>query len=363
MWIPALVFTSVLIVFLMAVFFFAPRMTDDQRKILLLLYALLAGCSTVFLGGTALLDLGSESEKGVKLGFSATAGVAVFALCYLFPPYFLRAGSGGVPDPGAPRDEGPTPAEKGKRIDSEIAHRLAALPALLQDPFTFTQLHTAKAAVSGKAEPHPSKRGKLGEFVPLFGEFADRGLFELLWELHELVPASEKEPLGRALGSAKKLPAYLNYDHLIRVAPVGEEDSKWKMAPQFTEPYRELLRGFAAARWPVTLAGGDGPSRTATAPPVESEGQGGRGGSAEPEEPEDDDAAYLWKRLETLERNLKHYLDQIEHAGGKAHADISVLNSFGDTVATIKRVLDQLDKLDPQQAAKQRDRLKGFWES
>jgi hypothetical protein len=93
MWNPALVFTSVLILFLIVAFFRTPPqgLTRDQRTILLLLFALLAGFSTYFLGGAALLELTGDIYRGVKLGFSATAGIAVFVFCYLYPPYFFRS--------------------------------------------------------------------------------------------------------------------------------------------------------------------------------------------------------------------------------------------------------------------------------
>jgi len=96
MWIAALVFTSVLIVFLMAVFFLTPNMTPDQRRIVHFLFPLLAGFSTFFLGGSALLEFASGMAQGAKLSLSATAGVAVFFACYLYPPYFLRLASAGV---------------------------------------------------------------------------------------------------------------------------------------------------------------------------------------------------------------------------------------------------------------------------
>ena len=88
-WIPALVFVSSLIVFLIVAFFQTPTMTEDQRRIMLLLFALLAGFSTFFLGGTALLEISEKTSQGTKITLSATAGIAVFVLCYLYPPYFI----------------------------------------------------------------------------------------------------------------------------------------------------------------------------------------------------------------------------------------------------------------------------------
>lgn len=89
-WLPALIFTSALVLFLIAAFFLKSNMTPDQRTIALLLFALLAGFSTAFLGGTVLLEITGNTSQGRKFGLSATAGVAVFVLCYLYPPYFFN---------------------------------------------------------------------------------------------------------------------------------------------------------------------------------------------------------------------------------------------------------------------------------
>ena len=88
-WFPALIFVSSLIIFLIVAFFQTPTMTEDQRRIMLLLFALLAGFSTFFLGGTALLEISGKTSQGINLTLSATAGIAVFVLCYLSPPYFI----------------------------------------------------------------------------------------------------------------------------------------------------------------------------------------------------------------------------------------------------------------------------------
>lgn len=66
-----------------------------------------------------------------------------------------------------------------RRLDIEIAHRLQQLPVLSRGVITYTQMHTAKGAVFGKAENHPQV-GKLGEFEPIFPEFLGRTLFFLI---------------------------------------------------------------------------------------------------------------------------------------------------------------------------------------
>jgi len=133
-------------------------------------------------------------------------------------------------------------------LDLEIGHRIAPLRLLLGEVFTFTQLHTAKGAVNGKAEHHPTV-GKLGEFEPLFPEFQDKNLFVLIWELRKIISDREKETLAKAIESARRLPSF--FDKLVMVAPVGEDDSKWRMDPKFLDQYREVLKGFEIDQWNI----------------------------------------------------------------------------------------------------------------
>jgi hypothetical protein len=90
MWIAALVFTTTLIAFMITTFFLTPTFTVDQRRTVLFLFPLLAGFSTFFVGGSALIEVTGEIATGTKISFSATAGIAVFVLCYLYPPYFFK---------------------------------------------------------------------------------------------------------------------------------------------------------------------------------------------------------------------------------------------------------------------------------
>jgi hypothetical protein len=148
------------------------------------------------------------------------------------------------------RDKLSTSAGIRQMLDLEISHRITSLPILLEDSFTFTQLHTAKGSIHGKAEQHPSV-GKLGEFDPLFSEFKGRSLFSLLWELRQIVAEEEKEVIGSVLESAKRLPYF--FDKLILLAPVGEDDSKWQMDPKFLTQYINVLQSFDIGRWSAQL--------------------------------------------------------------------------------------------------------------
>jgi hypothetical protein len=67
-------------------------MSPDQRDVSYRLFALLSGFATFFLGGSALFTINVPASDRLKLAFSATAGVAVFAFVYTRPPYwFVRA--------------------------------------------------------------------------------------------------------------------------------------------------------------------------------------------------------------------------------------------------------------------------------
>jgi hypothetical protein len=87
-WIPALCFAFLLIIFLIAAFFVTPSLTPDQRDLVRLLFSLLAGFASLFLGGAGLLKLGWPTTKPVTLSLSATGGIAVFLFTYLNPPYW-----------------------------------------------------------------------------------------------------------------------------------------------------------------------------------------------------------------------------------------------------------------------------------
>jgi hypothetical protein len=81
-WIPALAFSSLFCAVLILTYFLTPAMTGDQKSLVRLFSALLAGFSAVFMGGTALLKLEFPQNSSPKVILSATAGVAVFAFVY-----------------------------------------------------------------------------------------------------------------------------------------------------------------------------------------------------------------------------------------------------------------------------------------
>lgn len=92
-WVPALVFTTSLLGFFIVAYFRTPVMSDDQRNLARLLFALLAGFSASFLTGTALLKFDVPQTPALKLTLSATAGLAILVFVYSVPPYWARSTS------------------------------------------------------------------------------------------------------------------------------------------------------------------------------------------------------------------------------------------------------------------------------
>ncbi len=91
-WVPALVFAGICLLFVFAAFF-RPELNNSQKTIINFVFALIAGFATYFLGGTALLTIAHRPRgTGFNFGFSATAGIAVFALVYFHPLFASTVG-------------------------------------------------------------------------------------------------------------------------------------------------------------------------------------------------------------------------------------------------------------------------------
>ena len=133
-----------------------------------------------------------------------------------------------------------------RRLDIEIAYRLQQLPVLSSGVITYTQLHTAKGAVLGKAEYHPQV-GKLGEFEPIFPEFLGRTLFFLIWELQRTLPPEQRPQLDGPLPQARSLPSF--FDVMVLVKPVSGEDSRWAMPEKDRARFGAALSALQVSRW------------------------------------------------------------------------------------------------------------------
>ncbi len=86
-------FLMLLVIFLICSFFFAPKLTDDQRGTLKFLSALCAGFSGGFLTGGALFEA-HKTAGTTTFGISGTAGCALFLVVWFFYPRVFRLNDG-----------------------------------------------------------------------------------------------------------------------------------------------------------------------------------------------------------------------------------------------------------------------------
>ena len=82
-------FLALLIIFLIASFFFTPRLTEDQRGTLKLLSALCAGFAGGFLTGSALFEM-HKTAGTTTFAISGTAGCALFLVVWFFYPRVFK---------------------------------------------------------------------------------------------------------------------------------------------------------------------------------------------------------------------------------------------------------------------------------
>ncbi len=131
------------------------------------------------------------------------------------------------------------------KITEEVVYRAHFFPVLLKSPFTFSEWKNAEAALTGQEQLRPHGVGRVDEFSPLFTEHKGRSLVSLVWELKNVVSVQHKPEVQAVLELIKQLSPYLEEERLIMMAPVGEEDSKWKMREKEREEFARLLKDFS----------------------------------------------------------------------------------------------------------------------
>lgn len=89
LWI-GLSFAIFLVIFLIAAFFKAKEMTNDQRTILKFLTALCAAFSGALITGDALFKMEGTMENGMKFAITGAAGFALFFTVWFFYPKVIR---------------------------------------------------------------------------------------------------------------------------------------------------------------------------------------------------------------------------------------------------------------------------------
>jgi len=88
-------FAAAVLILLTFIFFKTPVLTDDQRKLLRIFCALLAGCAGVFISGEALFNLSREAGS-TKMAVQGTAGFALFfCVWFTFDPLRRKSGARG----------------------------------------------------------------------------------------------------------------------------------------------------------------------------------------------------------------------------------------------------------------------------
>ena len=119
------VFGSLLLVFLVVAFFLVPKLTRDQRRIMAIISALLAGLLGFFVAGVATVQVDAELATGVKLSIQA-GGAAAFAVIALLVWFFAMPGDESGED-HLPADPGgvwgPTAEKIVNRYERDLADR------------------------------------------------------------------------------------------------------------------------------------------------------------------------------------------------------------------------------------------------
>jgi hypothetical protein len=92
-WIPAIIFTAVLLAVFVALIFKRGEMPPFQQDLANKLFAVFAGLTAGFISGTALFALEFPKNKKVRASFAATAGLAMFAFVWVYAPYWFKVNS------------------------------------------------------------------------------------------------------------------------------------------------------------------------------------------------------------------------------------------------------------------------------
>lgn len=121
-WVQVIAF-FLLLVFLIVITFLRSELQDDLVR---LLFALLVGFATIFIGGRAFLTAEAHTDNRLRFSLSATAGLAMFALVYLVPPYWFQK-----------REKAPTPENRSSPTPTQTPASTASMPTLTPSPIVY----------------------------------------------------------------------------------------------------------------------------------------------------------------------------------------------------------------------------------
>ena len=94
--------------------------------------------------------------------------------------------------------------------------------------------------MTGQDQIRPHGVGRVDEFSSLFPEYKGRGMISLVWELRSLVDPNQVADVDRVSTLVKQLNPYLQEGRLKMLAPVGEDDSKWKVKDEHKDSYARI---------------------------------------------------------------------------------------------------------------------------
>lgn len=138
--------------------------------------------------------------------------------------------------------------ETARRLDTEIAYRLGMLARLTKPQFTYTEVFSARSALTGDREDDP-EIGRIDEFTPIFTEYRNRTLASLIWELSRCVN-SDTAQLAKAIEAARALPDVCTLQVMDQVQAEGSDDSIWQFQAGQQDRFASSLRVLQAInRW------------------------------------------------------------------------------------------------------------------
>lgn len=122
-------------------------------------------------------------------------------------------------------------------LKAEIRYRMDVLSYLIQPQFTSTSWYTAHGALIGEIGNKDSDNIVMGEYSPIYPEFAQRSVTSLLWELQETQRKTIKTfSLQNSIDAARRLSASLDEDvEMIAQGVSGKHDPIWHFIKQPTE--------------------------------------------------------------------------------------------------------------------------------
>ncbi len=130
-------------------------------------------------------------------------------------------------------------------LRTEIRYRMDVLSYLVQPTFTSTSWYTAHGALIGEFGNKNSANVIMGEYSPIYPDFAQRSVTSLLWELQETQRKTDKAfSLQNSIDAARRLSSSMNERvEMITQGVSGKHDPIWHFINEPAEgAFREDIR-------------------------------------------------------------------------------------------------------------------------